>query len=413
MLSLQPKDAVSLTFTQLSGVDGLHLLRSLRGILPIGPNGVPGFDTVPASSFKDAMTAPDLFYNYTLELQGVFSNVTCAYTYNPAAVPINYTSVQSFVQYNGTCPPGQDILSPALYLVPRSNSSLAFWACKTGGDLYTLYIVGGNYYEKEIGNITCNVAPFQPALFPLTYTGQSGVFAVQNPVSTWPNTSTQLLTRAIKGLGATIDEAQGIESNLLAESVFSIGVKFFGLQPYVQNETYLRLYEAMIQGILDYQVCPIRCLPSPLMLLIRPHTSVWSTQQKSTRLRQVLAYVKSTALRRSKCSVGSPRETLLSTWSQSPSSIWVSWFYSSLLGVPPTRADKGVFHVSILLTPWHLCSQVTQAVNGYGLGRMTLIALRYGIMRWHLEEMKMGYTGSGQATRSVILLIVCILDSDK
>ena len=281
MLSFRSNNTASISFTQLGGVDGLHLLGSLRGVLPIGPNGVPAFDTIPASSFKDAMTAPDLFYDYTLELQGVFNNVTCAYTYNPASIPIKYIFQQDVLalwQYNGTCLPGQDILSPALYLVPPSNNSLAFWACKTGGDLYTLYIWGSSTveggYTTGIGNITCSVAPFQPALFPLTYTGQSGVFAVQNHVSISPNTSTELLTRAIKGLGGNIQESQGVQSNLLAESIISFGVKYFGQQPYVQNETYLRLYEAMIQGILDYEVRPIHCLFSPLMLLIRPHTSV-------------------------------------------------------------------------------------------------------------------------------------------
>jgi hypothetical protein len=278
MLSLHLNNTVSISFTQLGGVDGLHLLGSLRGVLPIGPNGATAFDTVPASPFKDAMTAPDLFYDYTLELQGVFSNVTCAYTQNPASIPIRYSPRPkdrlSLWQYSGTCPPGQDILSHATYVVPPSNHSLAFWACKPGKDSYTLYIRGSGFYTTGIGNITCSVAPFQPALFPLTYTGKSGVFAVQNPVFRSPNTHTELLTRSIMGLGDNIMESQNTQSNLLAESIISFGVKFFELKPYVQNEKYLRLYEAMIQGILDYEVRSIHCLSSPLMLLIRPHTSV-------------------------------------------------------------------------------------------------------------------------------------------
>jgi hypothetical protein len=279
MLSWYSNNTVSLTFTQLGRVDELHFLGSSRGVLPIGPNGVPGFDNVSASSFKDAVTAPDLFYNYTLNLQGVFSNVTCAYTHNPASIPIRYPFTRpkdplSLWQYNGTCPAGQDILSDTTYVVPPSSNPLVFWACKTGKDSYTLYIRGSGGYTTGIGNITCIVAPFQPALFPLTYTGQSGVFAVQNPVLISRSTSTELLTRAIKGLGDNIMESQNTQSNLLAESIVSFGVKFFELQPYVQNETYLRLFEAMIQGILDYEVRPIHCLSSPLMLLIRPHTFV-------------------------------------------------------------------------------------------------------------------------------------------
>jgi hypothetical protein len=94
MLSLHSNNNVSISLTQLGGVNGLRLLGSLRGVLPIGPNGATDFDTVPASSFKDAMTAPDLFYDYTLELQGVFNNVTCAYTHDPASIPIKYKTRQ-------------------------------------------------------------------------------------------------------------------------------------------------------------------------------------------------------------------------------------------------------------------------------------------------------------------------------
>jgi hypothetical protein len=46
------------------------------------------------------------------------------------------------------------------------------------------------------------------------------------------------------------------QANLVAESVITYGVKNFNLPPYNQNPEYLRLYEAMIQGILDYEVRP-------------------------------------------------------------------------------------------------------------------------------------------------------------
>ena len=42
----------------------------------------------------------------------------------------------------------------------------------------------------------------------------------------------------------------------MAESVITFGVKNFNLPPFIQNTEYLRLCEAMIQGILDYQVRP-------------------------------------------------------------------------------------------------------------------------------------------------------------
>ena len=57
-------------------------------------------------------------------------------------------------------------------------------------------------------------------------------------------------------LGDIVLQVQGEQSNLVAESVFTFGVKSFGLTPYTQNEEYLQLFEAMIQGILEYEVCP-------------------------------------------------------------------------------------------------------------------------------------------------------------
>jgi hypothetical protein len=50
-------------------------------------------------------------------------------------------------------------------------------------------------------------------------------------------------------------EGQNIQSNLLAESIIAFGINDFHLQPYARNETYLRLYEEMINGILEYEVC--------------------------------------------------------------------------------------------------------------------------------------------------------------
>ena len=73
--------------------------------------------------------------------------------------------------------------------------------------------------------------------------------------------------QSVLALAGIISESQGLGGNLVAESIFSSGYQSFGLPPYAQNEGYLRLYEAMIQGILVDQVCPFSVI-SPFSLTI-------------------------------------------------------------------------------------------------------------------------------------------------
>jgi hypothetical protein len=192
-----------------------------------------------------------LSYNYTLNLQGLISNVKCAYSPDS---PITFWKVPGgdpFVyQYNGTCPGGsQELLTSAsgTFVAPNSKNSLGFWACKNSSP-------GGDQY----------MPPIQPAIFPVTYQSRSGYFSSQNPTSTFANTSSELIKRAIKGLADVIYQSQNIQSNLVAESVITFGVKSFGLPPYNQSEKYLQLYEAMFQGILEYEVCS----DAPLHILL-------------------------------------------------------------------------------------------------------------------------------------------------
>lgn len=238
----------------------------MRGVLALGPNGIPALDTLSSTSFATESTTPDLFYNYTLGLQGVSNNVSCFYD---TSSPVYYTATvngttSALWQINGTCPPGRDVLLNATYLVPPSSNSLGFWACKASdvGDSFYVYIRGSKFYAQGIGNITCNVAPYQLAVYPLQYMGQPSVFNFldQAPISTSPRTYTELLTRSIMALGSNFVEGQTMSANAIAESVITYGVKSLGLQPYVQDPQYLRLYEAMIQGILDYEVCITRPL---------------------------------------------------------------------------------------------------------------------------------------------------------
>jgi hypothetical protein len=262
-LSLISNNSESLAFSQLGATDGLHFLGPIRGVLPPGPlaNGVPTLNTLSYPSVLDNTDpkAEKIYYNYTLDLQGLTSDIKCIYD---TQSPVDFLLVPGgspFVyQYTGTCSGLEDVLQNSTLIVPNSNHSLGFWACKVPGnsEQYLLYLRGRVDYENAIGNITCTLSTMQPAIFPVAYQSRSGYFSSQNYTTTFANTSSDIILRAIKGIGAVIYESQNTQSNLVAESVITFGVKSYDLPPNNQNETYLQLYGAMFQGILEYEVCP-------------------------------------------------------------------------------------------------------------------------------------------------------------
>jgi len=274
ILSLLSNNLESLTFSQLGADDGLHFLGPIRGVLPIGSNGVPAFDTLDSSPLSDPkLKEAMLSYNYTLDLQGLHTNVKCAYDNQSHvvfdAVPDGGRSV---VKYNGTCPGGTNFLldlGVREYVAVNGNSSLGFWACKdtpAGAQeaLYHVYLSGRALYNATIGFITCTVTPIQPAVFPVMYQSRPNIFLSKEPITTSTNAFTELTDRAVNALGAIIWESQNWQANLFAESVFTFGVKSFKLPPPVntRDDGYLPLFEAMIQGILEYEATYIRLLYS-------------------------------------------------------------------------------------------------------------------------------------------------------
>ena len=261
----------------------MHFLGPLRGLLPLGPNGVPVPNALPYPSFLNNTDpkAEQISYNYTLDLQGLSSSISCSYA---NSTPIIFSSVANggpwVFNYTSTClPPNQDILLNVNWTTLDPGGHLGFWACKMpslgGVDQYVLYLSGRGYYATAIGNITCILSPVQPAIFPVTYRSQSGFFSAQNHTTISTNTSStnassHLIERAIRGLGSVMLESQNTDSNVVAESIIATGVKSFGLQPYVQDPKYLQLYEAMFQGIIEYEVCS----NAPLCIVISQYPAV-------------------------------------------------------------------------------------------------------------------------------------------
>ena len=202
-------------------------------------------------------------YNYTLHQQGITSDISCSRdSQSPVQV---YPSDQGLgtVQFNGTCD-GQDVVLPNMqtFTSLNSNNSLTFWACKslgTNASSYLLYLRGLQNYAQSIGNITCT-ASIQPAILPVTYASWLDGFQSDDVIETSPTTFSGFIDQAVGELGTLIADAQTPQLNLVADSVTALGFRYPGLPDY------LSLYEAMLQGILEYEVS--RCFNCSFALLI-------------------------------------------------------------------------------------------------------------------------------------------------
>jgi hypothetical protein len=164
------------------------------------------------------------------------------------------------VQSSGTCDGLVNVLTDVIeFPTLNTKNTLTFWACKSiptgeGEPTYYIYLRGRENYGTSIGNITCAISPIRPAIFPVVYQSVPGIFSSEKPIETFVNTIPGFVERALTGVGAIVWEAQNIQSNQVAESVITFGVKAFNLLPYEKNKKYLQLYELMLQGILEYEV---------------------------------------------------------------------------------------------------------------------------------------------------------------
>ena len=255
-----PNNTKSQILTQLGSRDGLRFLGPTRGVLPIGPDGVPAFDTLSPSPISNPAGAGIISYQYALDLQGLSSQIKCEYA--PSS-PITFDNpLEGLFQAIGVCPPGQEVLpSQTLFLSILSRHTLGFWACGQGDrnpdglfNSYLLYLRGYKQYDHIIGNITCTLSPVQHALFPVVFSKKSGIFTSQNATKLFTRSPSDLIKQSILGLAAVVPEGQGHTGNSIVESVMTIGTKLFDLPPLSPDPRYLPLFEAMLQGIIEYQV---------------------------------------------------------------------------------------------------------------------------------------------------------------
>ena len=179
-----------------------------RGVVPIGPDGIHELGILQPSLLSDTETNTAIpSYNYTLNHQGLTSNISCIYD---TQSPIRFSPVHNntfLVAANGSCNDIglADVTNALEYWTPDTTQTLTFWACKSlpiGGQdpAYYIYLRGrGVIYETVIGNITCSVGPIQPAVFPVTYQSSTRVFSTQEQISTSgpANTFSDLIEYAI------------------------------------------------------------------------------------------------------------------------------------------------------------------------------------------------------------------------
>ena len=262
VLSLLPDNSQTLAFTQLGANDGMHFLGPIRGVLPQGPNGVASMNTLQHSLFDT--NAAMISYNYTLNHQGFSSNITCAYDDQSPIIVTPLPENVNMLAYNANCSDlglADVLTNVVVYPTPNTNNTLTFWACKSvpadGKEpIYYIYLHGRENYASSIGNIICLASSIEPAIFSVEYQSAPNIFSSsEEPNTTFATITPGLMDLALGGLGAVIQESQNVKSNLVVDSVVTFGVKDFQLQPYEQSEQYLQLYEEMIKGIIEYEVC--------------------------------------------------------------------------------------------------------------------------------------------------------------
>ena len=94
----------------------------------------------------------------------------------------------------------------------------------------------------------------------MTYESISGSFSSTEAIANSTTTFSKIIDQAVTAIADIIWESQSWPYNSVAESVFTIGVKYFGFPApdTEQNTQYLPLFAALIQGIIDYEVCPAK-----------------------------------------------------------------------------------------------------------------------------------------------------------
>ena len=137
------------------------------------------FDTLAPPPLSNPEVAAGMnAYDYTLNQQGLRSSITCSNTEtNPfsfaSAGPLS-SDVALAIAYNASCAnQGEmDTLNVPKLFSTWGNSTLVYWACKSGilTASYTIYLTARFYgYTNTVGNVTCVINPIQSAIYGVMY----------------------------------------------------------------------------------------------------------------------------------------------------------------------------------------------------------------------------------------------------
>ena len=104
------------------------------------------------------------------------------------------------------------------------------------------------------------------------YQSTDDIFSATEAGASSPITFPTLIDNALVGLGTLISDSQNFESNHFAETILDSGLRALGpsADSDLQSPLYLRMYEQMIQGIIEDKVCPVNYFV-PFLLLIVCH----------------------------------------------------------------------------------------------------------------------------------------------
>jgi hypothetical protein len=261
ILSQRPGKNQSQTSRAFNQLGGVQFAAPIRGVLPMGPDGVPGFNRLNSLSSLDAHAlAKSASYSYNLELQGIESQIACHYD---TESPVNFTQpFDGVYQVIGSCPNGIPALGDTAFFTILSTRALGFWACGVGQpdprdnsfQSYNLYFRGLNIFNSTIANITCTLGT-QSAGYSVTFLKQSAAFVTsplpgQSP-AVFPS---HLIKQSVQAIGSVVSEAQGSITNAVAEAVITLGSKYFGLPLGRRDDMYPKLFGYIVQGMIEYQV---------------------------------------------------------------------------------------------------------------------------------------------------------------
>ncbi|KAJ2922201.1 hypothetical protein H1R20_g14884, partial [Candolleomyces eurysporus] len=260
------------SMSMMSGGSPLRFLGPSRGVLPMGPGAPGGYNRpnhlVNASTvnFTEARIRS---FNYTLQQQGLYSNTSCKYS---ESSPITFAKAQPedrtiIIDGTGACDALNltDVFGQSNISIPLSSGTLAPWGCEPSrseaSDLspvvYLRQRLDRNNGTYDL-NITCT-SPIRVGLVNATFESSSTLFRTDSAIR--PSTDTTEMERVLLSIitWASLESILAVQnqgSNMLLDIVLEAGVMGSGLAVMERNDQYLRLYEAMLDSIFEYNKFP-------------------------------------------------------------------------------------------------------------------------------------------------------------